>query len=411
LRAIQRPAFARRRDEDPVHEGLDPAWRPGVSYKISRVSLGKESKKATRADSPDTRVMAGETTLLPLPSVDHAFAKIEPLIASRPAPIRFEPSKHLCFEPPKNIVTLKELLLSEKDAISPVAITEPFPLFSLEGVTQIRADLFRKEIVNKYGDRTKKNCYKMRGYSKDTPFVDSIWHSKEVLDACSEAAGVDLEVVFDYEIAHINVQVDALEDGRPLDQALPPPIPPNQASSAAPLVIDQSEELASVGRWHTDSYPWVCVCMLSDPSNMVGGETGLRKGDGSIAKVRGPQVGWAVMMQGGCIEHIALRAIGTGERVTMVTSFRPRDPCLKDVSNLGNVKRSSSWDQLFKQWSTYRLEVLEKRAKLLRERIETGKLSGTEIASLVAEWNEEQFSYMKHTAVEMVGLGNEGSQN
>jgi hypothetical protein len=150
--------------------------------------------------------------------------------------------------------------------------------------------------------------------------------------------------------------------------------------------------------------------MLSDPSNMVGGETGIRKGDGSIAKIRGPQVGWAVMMQGGCVEHIALKAVGTGERVTMVTSFRPRDPTLKDVSNLGNVKKSSSWDQLFKQWSVYRLGVVEKRARLLREKIEQGNLSGVEISKMMAQWNEEQFAYMNHTAVEMTGDGNPGSQ-
>jgi len=40
--------------------------------------------------------------------------------------------------------------------------------------------------------------------------------------------------------------------------------------------------------WHTDSYPFVCVTMLSDCTNMIGGETALRKGDGEIMKVRGP---------------------------------------------------------------------------------------------------------------------------
>lgn len=353
--------------------------------------------------------MASETVVLPLATPTHAFTKVEPFIEKSPAPT-FNPSQHLSFEPPKSIVTLKELLLSEKDAVSPVAITEPFPLFTLEGVKQMRADLFRKEVVEKHGNRTLPHCYKMRGYSKDTPFVDSVWRHEDVINACSRAAGVDLEVVFDYEIAHINVQVDALEDEMPLGDALPPASPPNQSAASKPPAIDQSQELSSVGLWHKDSYPWVCVCMLSDPSNMVGGETGLRKGDGSIAKVRGPQVGWAVMMQGGCIEHIALKAQGTGERVTMVTSFRPRDPNLKDVSNLGNDKRSSSWDALFKQWSTYRLDVLEKRAKFLRERIQKEGLSATEIAKLMGEWNEEQFAYMKHTAVEMTGEGNAGSQ-
>lgn len=40
--------------------------------------------------------------------------------------------------------------------------------------------------------------------------------------------------------------------------------------------------------WHTDSYPFVCVLMLSDCTNMVGGETALRTGRGDVMKVRGP---------------------------------------------------------------------------------------------------------------------------
>src|ERR1700749_611064 len=125
------------------------------------------------------------TTILPLPSVGHAFEKVEPLVTSTELSPSFDPAEHLCFEPPKSVITLKELLLAEDNAISPVAITEPFPLFTLEGVKQMRADLFRSEVVNMHGDRTKKNCYKMRGYSKDTPFVDAAWRSPEVIKACS----------------------------------------------------------------------------------------------------------------------------------------------------------------------------------------------------------------------------------
>ena len=40
--------------------------------------------------------------------------------------------------------------------------------------------------------------------------------------------------------------------------------------------------------WHKDSYPFVCVLMLSDCSTMIGGETALLRGDGGIEKVRGP---------------------------------------------------------------------------------------------------------------------------
>jgi hypothetical protein len=41
--------------------------------------------------------------------------------------------------------------------------------------------------------------------------------------------------------------------------------------------------------WHRDSYPFVCVLMMSDTTGMVGGETALRTGTDEIKKVRGPQ--------------------------------------------------------------------------------------------------------------------------
>jgi len=354
---------------------------------------------------------AATAPLLTEPS-GHAFDKVEPYRAPPTiSEVRFDPEKHLCFEPPQSFISLKELLLSEENAISPVAITDPFPLFTVEGVKQMRSDLFRREVVEKYGDRTQPGCYKMRGYSKDTPFVDSVWRHEKVLQACSQAAGVDLAVVYDYEIGHINVQYDALDNDTAIWDALPPVLPPKHADSDSTVQAHgPSDELASVGPWHRDCYPWVCVCMLSDPSNMVGGETGLRRGDGTIAKVKGPGIGWAVMMQGGCIEHIALKAIGTGERISMVTSFRAKDPLAKDISKLGSVKRSSKLNVLFQQWSSYRLDVLAERVAIFRERLEAGDMSAEDITKAMAEWNEEQFAYMKYTATQMMGDGNPGSE-
>lgn len=79
---------------------------------------------------------------------------------------------------------------------------------------------------------------------------------------------MDLVPVIDFEIGHMNISISKGEE--------------------------QSEDSAAVDRpivsWHTDSYPFVCVTMLSDCSNMAGGETALRKGDGGIVKVRGPQM-------------------------------------------------------------------------------------------------------------------------
>ena len=40
--------------------------------------------------------------------------------------------------------------------------------------------------------------------------------------------------------------------------------------------------------WHYDSFPFVCVVMLSDCSEMIGGETAIKTPSGEIMKVRGP---------------------------------------------------------------------------------------------------------------------------
>lgn len=40
--------------------------------------------------------------------------------------------------------------------------------------------------------------------------------------------------------------------------------------------------------WHTDSYPFVCVLMMSDVRGMIGGETAIRTANGGIIKMRGP---------------------------------------------------------------------------------------------------------------------------
>lgn len=74
----------------------------------------------------------------------------------------------------------------------------------------------------------------------------------------------------DWEIGHVNISV------------------PSQVDKGQTLNSTEDDE--PIVDWHTDSYPFVCVTMLSDCTNMVGGETALRKGDGSIVKVRGPEM-------------------------------------------------------------------------------------------------------------------------
>lgn len=64
-------------------------------------------------------------------------------------------------------------------------------------------------------------------------------------------------------------------------------VPGNKKEYDSELMISEDDEEAIVG-WHRDSYPFVCVLMMSDTAGMIGGETALRTGTGEIRKVRGP---------------------------------------------------------------------------------------------------------------------------
>ena len=88
----------------------------------------------------------------------------------------------------------------------------------------------------------------------------------------SKIAGVELVPVMDYEIGHINMSVPGSK---------------KEYDSKTMVSDDNDDEEAIVG-WHRDSYPFVCVLMMSDTTGMVGGETALRTGFGDIKKVRGP---------------------------------------------------------------------------------------------------------------------------
>ncbi|BCS30663.1 2OG-Fe(II) oxygenase family protein [Aspergillus puulaauensis] len=254
----------------------------------------------------------------------------------------FNAKKHLNYEPPSKITTMKEIGL-EGQGISPNVVTAPFQLFTEAAIKQMRAEIFSQPVLD--------NCHYMSEFVKSTirgmgsaraPFVCDAWNSPEVLAIVSEVAGIELIPAMDYEIAAINISVN------------------NQTVSAYSAPKQDDDSLPAFA-WHRDSYPFVCVTMLSDCVGMTGGETALKTSSGEILKVRGPAMGTAVVMQGRYIEHQALKAYGGRERISMVTSFRPRSPLVRDESVLTGVRPISNLSELYSQYTRYRLEVIEER--------------------------------------------------
>lgn len=108
-------------------------------------------------------------------------------------------------------------------------------------------------------------------------------------------------------------------------------------------------------------------------------------------------------MQGRYITHQALRALGSQERITMVTSFRPKSPELPDDSVLTSVRGISDLSELYYEYSEYRLEIVEwrirKKLAELRNKRRTGKPFTTEEFK---KWMAEQECFINRTNKEML---------
>jgi hypothetical protein len=305
----------------------------------------------------------------------------------------FDPQKHLNFSPPSKVYTMKDIHLPPDTGVSPLAVSEPFPLFTPAAIQRMRAEVLSHDVLTKCQYSSNLAQAQLRGYAdKYAPFVYDAWKHPSTLAAVSQVAGIDLTLQFDFEIGHINLSPKTEEQKQREMRAYLEGIKTNTPTDDMPIV-----------GWHRDSYPFVCVTMLSDCREMTGGETALRMGDGEVLKVRGPQMGHAVVLQGRYIEHQALRALGAAERITMVTSYRPRSPRVRDDTVLTTVRPISDLSELYYQFAKYRLEILEERIReQLRELIDA-KTAGRKVATKkLKAFLAEQEHFLVHTNREMV---------
>ncbi|KAF3796957.1 hypothetical protein GCG54_00005372 [Colletotrichum gloeosporioides] len=306
----------------------------------SFASIPAKSPDAPKVVAPSTKRITRPKEPIPQILIDEAKAtKYEP----------FDPKKHLNYQPPSKIYSMKEIGL-DGHGIAPTAVCEPFPLFTEGAIKQMRAEAFSDKCLKdcRYQSSFIKNMIRGMGHDR-APFIYDAWKSPEVLAKISEIAGVELIPAVDVDIGNVNVSIN------------------DENENSVQNWRSSDDDTLSAVAWHYDSYPFVVVTMLSDCSDMVGGETALRLQDGTIKKVRGPAMGTAVVMQGRYIEHQALKAFGGRERISMVTSFRAKSPFIKDETTLAGVRTTSVLSDLYTQFTDYRLEILEERIRAKRK--------------------------------------------
>ncbi|KAI5952902.1 hypothetical protein KGF54_003769 [Candida jiufengensis] len=279
-------------------------------------------------------------------------------------------------------ITMKELgLENPKEQISPIGVSDPFPLFTEEAINIMKKELLTKEVFMEnarysFNSTSGLDCC-LRGYVKslngkiNCPFIYDAWTHPKTMELISKMAGVELEIIMNYEIGHVNISIKSD------DAANEELIKHERLMIDEPKRKNSGDDIPAVVGWHYDSYPFVCVLMLSDTSKMIGGETSLRMGtscgENQVAIIPSPQLGSASVLQGRLIEHIAPTPLGLSERMTMVTSFRAKNPNLKDTSILKTVKPEinfgSRYNEFYFQWINYRCELIKEKMDLINGKV------------------------------------------
>lgn len=110
-----------------------------------------------------------------------------------PSSAVFDPAIHLAYMSPSSKLTMADIGLPADAGISPVAVTQPFPLMSLAGVRELRRDILSKDVIDKYTVSSYIAPCQSREFPREAaPFVHQVWTHPEVLRIVSDAAGVEL---------------------------------------------------------------------------------------------------------------------------------------------------------------------------------------------------------------------------
>jgi hypothetical protein len=107
----------------------------------------------------------GSSIEMPLPSPTAAvMLNVEAATSNHSVPKSFDPATHITFTPPDNVLLMTDLGYEEDTGISPIAVSNPFQLFSQDAVEQMRAEILSPEVMKECGYKSNIAASQMRGY-------------------------------------------------------------------------------------------------------------------------------------------------------------------------------------------------------------------------------------------------------
>ena len=97
----------------------------------------------------------------------HFKPVIEQFVLKRQTKPNFDPKERLAYERPKEIIMMRDIGFSEDTGISPVAVSEPFSLFSAKAIHIFRDEVLSEDVIKNCGYKSNIGCMPAeRLYSK-----------------------------------------------------------------------------------------------------------------------------------------------------------------------------------------------------------------------------------------------------
>ena len=108
-------------------------------------------------------VATQRTAALPRPSFTPIIQ--DAVVAKKASGIEFKPSKHLGYKDPEKIWTMEEIGYSKDRGVSPIAVSQPFQLFTEEAVHEMRREIFKPEVMENCKYSSNIAACQLRGYA------------------------------------------------------------------------------------------------------------------------------------------------------------------------------------------------------------------------------------------------------
>ncbi|ODV83670.1 hypothetical protein CANARDRAFT_29891 [[Candida] arabinofermentans NRRL YB-2248] len=363
---------------------------------------------------------------IPQKTRDLEIAHMLELLKAKPTfnpNLKFDPKKHLVFKEEyyktTTTATLEDLGITKTRTapISGFAAAHPFPLISQEAVDMMLWEAFQPNVIENYArlpnsglsKGTTRLDFHLGGHCRYiAPFTWDLYNSPEVSEIISNFVGVKLGPMFNSELGHMNVSLASLD---PEEVKEIPQTKEDLLAKMEHLDKNKDDVPSSLGL-HYDSGTIALVIMLDLGEGAVGGETGIVTGDDKMFRVPDPKIGYATLIQGIVLKHVATKPVSNSNRITGVTGYAAApgsgklDNC-RNTSNKPSVLPRAIHTPYWSEWIEYRFKNLEAHLKQEREKVMERFAKGAEFDQLaMIDTIKEMEKYLHDSWKEMEAVHN-----